>query len=157
MQTDEVVCEVRYLLKPGREVQFAEYARTWGTLTEAHGGRHLDFFAPRQLGINPAMSFPGAGSKAGDAMAVSLYSFPNEASYHAYREKAAQAPAGDVANERFCEDPPFYRYERSFLRRIDGSPSTGPAPFIATAETDCGFRPPGAGLSCPPATWRRPG
>lgn len=119
MQSNAIICEIRYRLDPDRLAEFEDYGRAWVRLIERHGGTHYGFFLPRAAPSDTTISFPGKGQPGADDVAIALYGFPDEAAYQRYRMGIPLDPEAAPIIARF-EDPPFKSYERIFLRPLSG-------------------------------------
>lgn len=119
MQSEAIVCEVRYRLDPEKLAEFEEYGRAWIRLIERFGGTHYGFFLPRAAPSDTTISFPGRGRQGDVGVAVALFGFPNDAAYRRYRTELPLDPEAAAVIARFAE-PPFESYERIFLQPLSG-------------------------------------
>ncbi|HZS48800.1 MAG TPA: NIPSNAP family protein [Blastocatellia bacterium] len=113
-----ITCYLRYVIDPAKIEEFEHYAHLWTALIEKFGGTHLGYFLPEKTPDSAAFSFPGFGKEGPDNVAIALFSFPDQAAYDAYRQKAATDPECQAATEYFRETNCFLRYERSFMRQL---------------------------------------
>lgn len=114
-------CFIRYEVDPGNRAEFQEYAQTWIALIRKYGGTHHGYFVPPQATDavpDPSFSFPGLGRSGPPNIAVALFSFPDIASYDAYRRDVAQDPECIAATARFNANQCFSGYERTFLMPV---------------------------------------
>ncbi len=118
MSETHVVCEVRYHIDRDALDEFRIYARTWMRLIERHGGKHDGYLISRQAPVGAAMSFPAVGNEDASVVAVARFAFPDDASYLRYRDEVGRDPDGIEANLRYGTNPPFKRYERTFLEHL---------------------------------------
>ena len=97
---------IRYQIDPFQRGRFAEYARAWGRIIPACGGRLVGYFLPYE-GTND--------------VAWGVIAFDSLAAYEAYRARLKADPDGRAnfglaAAERF-----ILREERTFLEIVDGT------------------------------------
>lgn len=114
-------CFIKYVIDPAKIAEFEEYARAWIALTQKYGGTHHGYFLPDNDKIslpNTAFSFPNLGAAGPDNIAIALFSFPNLATYEAYKINVAADPECQVMTTSFNANKCFLSYERSFLRPI---------------------------------------
>ena len=115
-----VTCCLRYLIAPGKDREFAEYARQWTRLIAKFGGTHHGYFVPDEpAGIDTTFSFPGIGTQGPGGVAIALYSFPDAAAYRAYRERSASDEEVRAVTQFFDETRCFTSYERTFVKRVE--------------------------------------
>ncbi|UAK25462.1 NIPSNAP family protein [Sphingomonas nostoxanthinifaciens] len=119
MQSEAIVCEVRYRLDPDKLAEFDDYGHAWVRLIERYGGTHYGFFLPRAAPSDTTISFPRRGQQGETDVAVALYGFPDDAAYRRYRTELPLDPEAKIVIERFAE-PPFKSYERVFLQPLSG-------------------------------------
>ena len=99
-----ITCFIRYQIDPFQKEAFRKYAKNWGQIIPACGGRLLGYFLPCE-GTND--------------IAWGLIEFDSLASYEAYRLRLKQDPAGK-ANFEWAEEQKFIlREERTFLESIE--------------------------------------
>jgi hypothetical protein len=99
----KIVCFIRYEIDPFRRDDFETYARNWGRIIPACGGRLLGYFMPHE-GTN----YVGYG----------LIGFDSLAAYESYRERLKRDPDAQ-ANFAFAQRERFIlREERTFLRPV---------------------------------------
>ncbi|MDO8549719.1 MAG: NIPSNAP family protein [Ignavibacteria bacterium] len=113
-----ITCHLRYVINPNKLAEFEHYARLWIPLVEKYGGTHHGYFLPREAPPSPAFSFPGIGEEGPTNVAVALFSFPTQAVYETYRQKAAEDPDCQAAAAYYKETKCFLKYERSFMRAV---------------------------------------
>jgi hypothetical protein len=114
----EIVCHIRYELDLEKLAQFEEYARAWIELIERYGGVHHGYLLPSGRGPAAPVSFPGIGREAPDNVAIASFSFPDEASYLAYRRDVSADPDCARAERLLRESGCVTAYERGFMRRL---------------------------------------
>lgn len=116
-----VTCQIRYTLDLSKLSAFETYARTWIVLIEHYGGIHHGYFIPRAAPEGVGFSFPGLGYDGPADVAVAMFTFPDEESYRAYREKVKADPECQSAAALVRETGCFTRYERLFLQHVQGT------------------------------------
>lgn len=116
-----VTCQIRYTLDLTKLSEFESYARTWISLIERYGGIHHGYFIPRAAPEGTTFSFPGLGHEGPADVAVAMFTFPDEASYHRYRELVANEPECQSAAALVRETNCFTRYERLFLTPVQAA------------------------------------
>lgn len=114
-------CVIRYEVNLEQVDAFRAYAYSWIELIEKYGGTHHGYFVPEPEADDmpePHFSFPGLGRSAPTNIGYALFSFPDVASYDAYRADVSADPECIAATKRFNANPAFSGYERTFLRPI---------------------------------------
>jgi hypothetical protein len=107
-----ITCFIRYQIDPFQREAFASYARNWGRIIPACGGRLLGYFLPHE-GSND--------------IAWGLIAFDSLAAYEAYRHRLKRDPRGRE-NFAFAQAKRFIlREERSFLEVVDDTFQVSPA------------------------------
>ncbi|MER5873716.1 NIPSNAP family protein [Streptomyces sp. NPDC002044] len=100
-----ITIHLKYEIDVEKLADFEEYGRRWVGLVNRFGGTHHGYFLPSE----------------GDSdIAYALFSFPSLAVYEQYRTDSMSDPecraAFDLARDTRC----IKRYERRFLRPLDG-------------------------------------
>jgi hypothetical protein len=113
-----VTCQIRYTIDLNKLEAFETYARTWIVLIERYGGIHYGYFIPRTPPHGAAMSFPNLGYTGPADVAIAIFTFPDEESYHRYRKLVADDPECQSAAALVRETACFTRYERLFLAPV---------------------------------------
>lgn len=113
-----VFCYVRYEIDPAKRAEFEEYGRIWTKLVKKTGGEHLGYFMPAESYGDEKISFPGVGRNAPDNVAIALFSFPDRASYDAYRRDVKDDPECARASALVQMSKCFAGYERGFFEKL---------------------------------------
>jgi hypothetical protein len=100
---DMITCCVRYIVDPRQLADFERYARAWMSIVERLGGQHHGYFLPHE----------GANN-----VALCLFSFPDLATYEAYRRKAATDAESLAAVAMAEKKQLIVSYERTFMRPL---------------------------------------
>lgn len=114
-------CFISYTVDPKKLKEFAEYARTWISIIEKHGGIHHGYFLPNENSDDlpsPIFSFPGIGRAGQKNIAVALFSFPNLDAYGAYKKAVAEDSECQKITAQYEKTKCFSSYERTFLKPI---------------------------------------
>jgi hypothetical protein len=101
-----IVCLIHYQIDPAQRDAFAEYARNWGRIIPACGGRLLAYLLPYE-GTND--------------IAWGLIGFDSLAAYEAYRAKLKAHPEGRANFEMAQAKGFILREERNFVEVVDGT------------------------------------
>ena len=115
-----ITCFLRYSVDPDQLAEFEQYARTWVNLIERFGGTHHGYFIADETPASATFSFPGIGEEGPKNVAIALFTFPTIEAYDSYREKVAKEPECHAATARYEATKFFTRYERTFMRAVDG-------------------------------------
>lgn len=100
-----ITVHLKYEIDPDKLEDFEEYGRRWVRLVDRFGGTHHGYFLPSE----------------GDSdIAYALFSFPSLAAYEQYRTDSMSDPECREAFELARETRCIRRYERRFLRPLDG-------------------------------------
>ncbi|GGY80296.1 NIPSNAP family protein [Streptomyces nitrosporeus] len=100
-----ITVHLRYEIDPEKLADFEEYGRRWVRLVDRFGGSHHGYFLPSE----------------GDSdIAYALFSFESLAAYERYRTDSATDPECQEAFELARTTGCIRRYERRFLRPLDG-------------------------------------
>ncbi|KAA1424298.1 NIPSNAP family protein [Nocardioides antri] len=104
-----ITCVVEYTVDPAKMEAFEEFARTWISLVNRHGGQHHGYFLPGE----------GASDRA-----LALFSFPSLADYEEYRSRFGVDPDFVAADQIRDTSGCVLRYDRSFMRPLLESSET---------------------------------
>lgn len=100
-----ITIHLKYEIDADKLEDFEEYGRRWVRLVNRFGGTHHGYFLP---------------SESDSDIAYALFSFPSLAAYERYRTDSMDDPecqdAFALARDTRC----IKRYERRFLRPLDG-------------------------------------
>ena len=100
-----ITVHLTYEIDADRIEDFEEYGRRWVGLVNRFGGTHHGYFLPSE----------------GDSdIAYALFSFPSLAAYERYRTDSVSDPECQEAFELARRTRCIKRYERRFLRPLDG-------------------------------------
>lgn len=100
-----ITVHLKYEIDADKLEDFEEYGRRWVRLVNRFGGTHHGYFLPSE----------------GDSdIAYALFSFPSLAAYEQYRSDSMSDPECQRAFELARETRCIKRYERRFLRPLDG-------------------------------------
>jgi hypothetical protein len=98
-----ITCHISYVVDADKLAEFEEYARMWIDILPRFGGTHHGYFLP---------------SEGESDVALSLFSFPDFASYERYRKAAPADPDVQKAMEFAKRTRSFSRYSRTFFRPV---------------------------------------
>ncbi|MGW7225491.1 NIPSNAP family protein [Streptomyces sp. CBMAI 2042] len=102
-----ITVHLKYEIDAEKLDDFEEYGRRWVRLVNRFGGTHHGYFLPSE----------------GDSdIAYALFSFPSLAAYEQYRSDSMSDPECQEAFALARETRCIKRYERRFLRPLDGPP-----------------------------------
>ncbi|GGW42513.1 MULTISPECIES: NIPSNAP family protein [Streptomyces] len=100
-----ITIHLKYEIDADKLEDFEEYGRRWVGLVNRFGGTHHGYFLPSE----------------GDSdIAYALFSFPSLAAYEQYRADSMEDPECQAAFELARSTRCIKRYERRFLRPLDG-------------------------------------
>ncbi|MET9091254.1 NIPSNAP family protein [Streptomyces cyaneofuscatus] len=105
-----ITVHLKYEIDAEKLDDFEEYGRRWVRLVNRFGGTHHGYFLPSE----------------GDSdIAYALFSFPSLSAYEQYRSDSMSDPECQEAFALARETRCIKRYERRFLRPLDGPPVVG--------------------------------
>ncbi|CAM5602142.1 NIPSNAP family protein [Streptomyces cyaneofuscatus] len=114
-----ITIHLKYEIDAEKLDDFEEYGRRWVRLVNRFGGTHHGYFLPSE----------------GDSdIAYALFSFPSLAAYEQYRSDSMSDPECQEAFALARETRCIKRYERRFLRPLDGPPVVGVGEGQAQAQ-----------------------
>ncbi|MCZ4119820.1 NIPSNAP family protein [Streptomyces sp. H39-S7] len=100
-----ITIHLKYEIDADKLADFEEYGRRWVRLVNRFGGTHHGYFLPSE----------------GDSdIAYALFSFPGFAEYEQYRKDSLTDPEGQETMQLARSTGCIKRYERRFLRPLDG-------------------------------------
>ena len=98
-----IICYLKYTIDPKKVDEFEHHAKLWIPLVEKFGGQHHGYFLPSE-GVNN--------------IALSLFTFPDLATYEKYRIDSFKDEECLAAFEYAKETDCIVSYERSFFRPV---------------------------------------
>jgi len=100
-----ITCYLEYQIDPYKVKEFREYAERWIPLVEKFGGKHHDYFLPRE---------------SANDLAVALFSFESLAAYEQYQTDARKDPECKAAYLHAEQTRCIIRFNRQFLDPVLG-------------------------------------